>query len=86
MKSLKRKSLRTNLLLLIIYAIAFIGFAGVAAPSLVLLLKGPADFDSLDFDENIVVVFVDNNDSEYDCINRRIMINASEFINSRIGG
>ena len=53
MKSLKRKSLRTNLLLLIIYAIAFIGFAGVAAPSLVLLLKGPADFDSLDFDENI---------------------------------
>ena len=53
MKSLKKKSLRANLLLLIIYAIAFFGFAGVATPSLILLLKGPADFDSLDFNGTI---------------------------------
>lgn len=46
----------------------------------------PCVVEFFDFDENSVGGFIDNNDSEYDCINRRIMINASEFINSRIGG
>lgn len=46
----------------------------------------PCIVEFFDFNDNSVEGYVDNNDSEYDCLNRRIMINASEYINTKIGG
>lgn len=46
----------------------------------------PCVVEFFDFDEKSANGYIDNNDSEYDCLNRRIMINASNYINSKISG